>query len=171
MSVRCNTKQDCYDARDELNCTKLETEAALSQVYFIRNRQHIRFFKFKSYNIIQVSRLSIHQPSVTATSLTLFWKMPIVSSLAFQFLPSIIEVGSNTSKWTNNTKWIDKTLFEYTNLKTYTEYNMTVYVRVAGSKVKDGYKPTQYLTGRTSEAGLLKTLIRQSKTLHCKKYQ
>lgn len=82
--------------------------------------------------------------------------MPSVDNLTFQYLPSIIEMSFNTSKWINGTngKWIDKNYFEFTNLKPYTEYNMTVYVRVVGSSNKDGYKPTQYLTARTSEAGL-----------------
>lgn len=47
-------------------------------------------------------------------------------NLTFEFLPSIY----NQSKWTNVTKWTENNDYLFNNLRPYTLYNVTVYVRI-----------------------------------------
>lgn len=125
-------KQDCYDGLDEENCTKPEIEAAASRVDY----------------------LMVHKAGSNATFIDIYWRLYIMKGYVFEFMPSISELsGPKANIWVNNTQWISISMHRFTNLKPYTEYNMTVYVRVAGSDLKDGYPPTQYVAARTGEAG------------------
>jgi hypothetical protein len=95
--------------------------------------------------------MSPQSSKADSTSLILYWEVPIVREFKFQYLPSINEVNSNV--WTNNSNWLNATMYEFKNLKSYTLYNMTVYVRTIGSDKKDGYPPSLYQAMRTAEAG------------------
>jgi hypothetical protein len=73
------------------------------------------------------------------------------SSVPLEFLPSYAEVfNQKNCKWTNTT-WIDHTEYLFSNLKPFTVYNLTVYVRMKDHE--QVYPPLKYVTARTGEGG------------------
>jgi hypothetical protein len=87
-----------------------------------------------------------------STSLTIDWGIK-APNVTLEFLPSISEVPPDKNMppvWKNNTKWINTTRFQFTDLNPHNEYNMTVYVRQKNStKV---FQPALYVVAMTSEA-------------------
>lgn len=117
----CDGKQDCYDGTDEENCNKTEN---------------------KHY---QVTQIFVDERSLNSTSFLVYWWIPIQSNVSFKYLPSIYDNG----KWRNASRWIDETDFRFSNLKPYTLYNVTVYVKLKTvTKITPPYK---YYEVATSE--------------------
>lgn len=121
----CDGKPDCYDGFDETDCDKNSN----SRVY-------------------QVLRMGVDERSKNASSLFLFWWMPIPNNLTFQFLPSISKIETNAT-WTNATNWIEDTEYQFNDLQAYTNYNLTVYVKLKGQSTI--FPPAKYLNVMTGE--------------------
>ena len=88
-----------------------------------------------------------------SSTLHLYWWIRNFS-VPLEFLPSHAEVVKyKSSQWVNGS-WIDQTEYLFSNLKAYTTYNLTVYVRVKGQK--DAYPPAKYVLATTGEGGEFK---------------
>lgn len=124
LSSYCDGKQDCFDGFDESNCAKNN-----SRVY-------------------QVMVMGMDERSPNATSLFLFWWMPIPTNITFEFLPSIA-LAKSDAKWTNATNWIEDTEYQFNGLQPYTAYNLTVYVKLKGQSTV--FPPYKYWVVRTGE--------------------
>ncbi|XP_043284191.1 sortilin-related receptor-like isoform X2 [Venturia canescens] len=124
LSSYCDGRQDCFDGFDENNCEKNN-----SRVY-------------------QVMIMGMDERSTNATSLFLFWWMPIPTNVTFEFLPSYALLEPN-AKWTNASSWIEDTEYQFNGLEPYTSYNLTVYVRLKGQTTV--FPPFKYLVMKTGE--------------------
>ncbi|XP_034941871.1 sortilin-related receptor-like [Chelonus insularis] len=124
LSNYCDGKKDCYDGFDENNCEKNHTR------------------------VYQVMVLGVDERSTNATSLFLFWWMPIPTNITFEFLPSISKAEPG-AKWTNATSWIEDNEYQFNKLEPFTLYNLTVYVRVKGRSVD--FPPVKYWSVKTGE--------------------
>lgn len=102
LSKLCNGKVDCYDGTDEENCNQTK-------------------------RVYQIGFLFPYKRTLNATSFLIFWYMPINDNTIFEYLPSISI--ANTNAWTNHTTWIENTEHRFSNLKPFTTYNVTVFVR------------------------------------------
>ncbi|XP_016840986.1 sortilin-related receptor, L(DLR class) A repeats-containing-like isoform X2 [Nasonia vitripennis] len=124
LSAYCNGKQDCYDGFDESNCEKNNTR------------------------VYQVLNIGVDERSTNATTLFLYWWMPIPSNITFEFMPSIA-LAEPGAKWTNASRWVEDTEYQFNNLEPYTRYNMTVYVKLKG--LPTIFPPARYLIVTTGE--------------------
>ncbi|XP_034183961.1 sortilin-related receptor [Osmia lignaria lignaria] len=124
LAAYCDGNQDCMDGFDESNCEK------------------------NSSLVYQLLVMGLDERSVNASSVFLFWWMPVPVNVTFEFLPSIAlaEPGAN---WTNASEWIEDMEYQFNNLKPYTRYNLTVHVRLKGQNVV--FPPTKYLAVTTGE--------------------
>ncbi|XP_031838991.2 sortilin-related receptor [Nomia melanderi] len=120
----CDGNPECLDGFDENNCDKNN-----SRVY-------------------QVLVMGIDERSTNATSLFLFWLIPVPANVTFEFLPSIA-YADPPGNWTNSTKWIEEMDYQFNELKPYTRYNVTVYVRVKGQSTV--FPPAKYLIVMTGK--------------------
>ncbi|KAL0266712.1 UNVERIFIED_CONTAM: hypothetical protein PYX00_009183 [Menopon gallinae] len=123
LSQLCDGRKDCYDGTDESNCGNI------TRVY-------------------QVLEMKVEQKKSSPTSLLVYWQAPSSQNKKFQYLPSIAEIQKQTQTW-NNMSWIDNLEYRFRGLKPFTNYNMTVYVRVANTVVV--FPPAKYITAWTSE--------------------
>ncbi|XP_017764096.1 PREDICTED: sortilin-related receptor-like [Eufriesea mexicana] len=124
LVLQCDGKRDCVDGFDESNNC-----ANSSRVY-------------------QVLIIEVDERSGNATSLFFYWWIPIPNNITFEFLPSIA-YATPGANWTNATKWIEDMDCQFNNLKPYTRYNMTVYVRIKGQTTV--FPPAKYLIVTTDE--------------------
>lgn len=124
LAAYCDGNRDCLDGFDESNCEK------------------------NSSRVYQVLVMGVDERSVNATSLFLFWWMPVPTNVTFEFLPSIasVEPGAN---WTNASEWIEEMEYQFNNLNPYTRYNLTVHVKLKGQSTV--YPPAKYLDTMTAE--------------------
>lgn len=93
--------------------------------------------------------MGVDERGINSSSLLLYWWIPIPQNIKFEFMPSIINTNTDDAKWKNHTEWIEHSEFRFNDLEPYTEYNMTVYVRIKGQdKVSP---PAKYFTAITGE--------------------
>jgi hypothetical protein len=118
----CDGKFDCYDSSDERNCNITQ-------------------------RVYQVTELGIDNHLINETSFVIYWSIPGASLSDFEFMPSICEVGSE--KWRNQTKWLSGKQFRFVNLKPYTNYNVTVYVKLINKT--NSFPPFLFSNYTTSE--------------------
>lgn len=82
--------------------------------------------------------MGVDDRSINSSSLLLYWTLQKLSKdVKLEYLPTISLSGSTDQVWTNHTNWIEKSEHRFTNLKPYTNYNMTVYVRVKKADKSD----------------------------------
>lgn len=95
----------------------------------------------------QVLQMGIDDRRSNESSLYLYWWISAPKT-ELEFLPSISKVGE--SKWKNDT-WMDVSETEhlFTGLNPFTEYNMTVYVRIKGTS--NVFPPAKYVVYTTRE--------------------
>jgi hypothetical protein len=128
LSQVCDGHKDCFDEQDE------------SSAMCSENR------------VYQVVQMGVDERSIERDSLLLYWWIPKPADKKLEFLPSYKEAFEGAS-WTNFSKWLDSNTFKTTveGLKPYQMYNLTVYVRVEGTKT--AFPPAKYVTARTAEGG------------------
>lgn len=88
---------------------------------------------------------------VNTTSVPVSWSLERPATDDLEFLPSISPVSSGTVKpaWNNHSTWLTDPFFTFTNLQPYTQYNITVFVRIA--KKARIFPPAIFVVQRTSE--------------------
>lgn len=121
----CDGDRDCYDGSDEADCNKTQ-------------------------RIYQVVQIGVDERTLNASSFLIYWWIAVPQNLTFEYLPSIF---SNNS-WRNNTDWTENTDFRFVNLKPYTLYNVTVYVRIKGQNTI--FPPYLFYEVPTTEGGNIK---------------
>lgn len=130
LAARCDGRLDCRDGTDEANCSGV-------------------------HRVYQVLQMGVDERGINSTSLWLYWWLPSPATPdpKLQFLPSISLSGNTTNPpptWTNLT-WIDHMNYTFTNLRPYTEYNLTVWVRLEGMKPEEAFTPVKYFIAHTAE--------------------
>jgi sortilin-related receptor len=118
----CDGARDCLEGEDEENCDK---------------RQRV-------YQVVQIG---VNERLLNSTSFQVYWWISVHQNLTFDYLPSIYIKGI----WNNHTEWIKQTEFRFSNLDPYTLYNVTVYVRIAGTKLE--FPPYRFYEVATAEGG------------------
>nr|XP_049700522.1 sortilin-related receptor isoform X1 [Helicoverpa armigera] len=121
----CNGRQDCYDGTDELNCTNAATE-------------NTHMYQFLS--------IGVDQSSINSTSFLISCWMAQQKTVLYSFLPSIAKVSDGV--WSNKT-WTNDSIYRFTDLEPYTNYNVTFYIR--DSKSNKTYPSLKYVNTTTGE--------------------
>lgn len=126
ISKLCNGKSDCYDFEDEANCTSPAN----------------RFY--------QVNYVYLHKKTLNATSFLILWYSPANGDekQEFEYMPSITLAEVDVPQWKNES-WTMATEHRFSNLKPFTAYNVTVYVRPKGAQRVD--PPSNFLNVTTAE--------------------
>lgn len=121
----CDGHKDCYDDTDETDCKP-------------------------SSRVYQVTKFSAIEKHKTSTTLPIRWYILSIPGLKFEFLPSIAVVTQHGQhqEWSNGT-WTPTFEYTFEKLSPYTEYNLTVYVRIGGQEKV--FPPAFYFTAITKE--------------------
>ncbi|XP_052741999.1 sortilin-related receptor isoform X1 [Bicyclus anynana] len=120
----CNGHQDCYDGSDEANCSSDASE------------EH--FYQFLG--------IGVDQSSINSTSFLISCWMAQQKMVLYSFLPSISKVSDGV--WKNMT-WTTDSVYKFTNLEPFTNYNVTVYIQ--DSKSNKTYASMKYVNTTTGE--------------------
>lgn len=120
----CDGARDCLGGEDEEKCD-----------------QHERVY--------QVVSISLDERTLNSTSFLVHWWISVHKDIIFEYLPAIYMKGT----WHNHTEWIRLTEHRFNHLEPYTLYNVTVYVRIKGTKRE--FVPYKYYEVATSEGGEL----------------
>ncbi|XP_037293354.1 sortilin-related receptor isoform X2 [Manduca sexta] len=123
QAVVCNGRQDCYDGSDELNCSSTSDN---------------RMYQFLS--------IGVDQTSINSTSFLISCWMAQQKMVLYSFLPSISKVSDG--KWTNMS-WTNDSIYRFTNLEPFTNYNVTFYIR--DSKSNRTYASNKYVNTTTRQ--------------------
>lgn len=93
--------------------------------------------------------MNINEHDTTSNSLTLYWVAP--KNLTLEYLPSICE--SRMPETCINKTWTNQNFYEFTSLKPFTSYNMSVYVRQP--EIPNYVHPTAFfILASTAEGGM-----------------
>ncbi|XP_013139832.1 PREDICTED: sortilin-related receptor-like [Papilio polytes] len=117
----CDARQDCYDGSDETNCSSHD------------------------HNYHYVS-LGVDQSSINSTSFLVSCWLAQQQRVMYSFLPSIANVSDGI--WRNMT-WTTDSVYRFTGLEPYTNYNVTFYIR--DSKSNNTYPAMKYVNTTTGE--------------------
>jgi hypothetical protein len=91
----------------------------------------------------KVVQIGVMDESIlNATSFVMYWWIAV---------PQNLNISTNNT-WKNNTKWTESNEFRFTNLKPFTLYNLTIFVRARGSdKVFPPYLFYEVVTNEVCE--------------------
>lgn len=96
------------------------------------------------------SQVGVDERSLNSTSLLLYWWIPVPAGVKFEFQPSWAEAHEGAT-WTNFSDWENSLQSTIQELRPFTTYNLTVYVRIKGEpKV---FPPAHFVTATTAEGG------------------
>lgn len=126
----CDGTRDCLKGEDEENCTKRQ-------------------------RVYQVGQIGVNERLLNSTSFQVYWWISVPQNMTFEFLPSIYIKGV----WHNHTEWIKNNDFRFSNLDPYTLYNVTVYVRITGTKKE--FPPYRFYEVATAEGGKIDDTLLQ----------
>lgn len=118
----CDGASDCLNGQDEMDCDKKQ-------------------------RIYQVVSIGVNERTLNSTSFLIYWWIAVPQNMTFEYLPSIYVKNA----WKNNTEWIESTEYRFNNLEPFTLYNVTVYVRVKGTRRE--FVPYLYYEVATAEGG------------------
>lgn len=92
----------------------------------------------------------LHKKTLNATSFLIFWYYPANGDekQEFEYMPSITMAEVDVPQWKNES-WMMATEHRFNNLKPFTAYNVTVYVRPKGAQRVD--PPSNFLNVTTAE--------------------
>ncbi|XP_044750079.1 sortilin-related receptor-like [Coccinella septempunctata] len=119
LSLMCDGRRDCIDGFDELHCVNVT----------------------RVYQVLQMGADGKNE-----TSISFYWWLPMPLETILDFLPSISVEHEN--KWRNMT-WTEESQYFFNDLKPFTSYNLTVYVRNRNTSVI--FPPANYLIASTKE--------------------
>ncbi|XP_047516497.1 sortilin-related receptor-like isoform X1 [Pieris napi] len=121
-SMLCNGRRDCYDGSDESNCSGGDSHPS------------------------PPLSIGVDQSTINSTSFLISCWMAQQKLVMYNFLPSIAKVSDDV--WTNMT-WIDDSVYRFTDLEPFTNYNVTFYIR--DSKSDEVYASHKYVNASTGE--------------------
>ncbi|KAI5646185.1 sortilin-related receptor-like [Phthorimaea operculella] len=127
QAMVCNGHQDCYDGTDEVNCTSDSTSQLVNTYY-------------------KLISIGVDQLSINSSSFLISCWMPQQKTVQYSFLPSIAKVADGV--WKNMT-WTNDTVYRFTDLEPFTNYNVTFYIR--DSLSKKIYAANKYVNTTTGE--------------------
>ncbi|XP_060804264.1 sortilin-related receptor isoform X1 [Amyelois transitella] len=121
----CDGREDCYDGTDEKNCTSSPTDPT---------------------HVYQFLSVGVDQSSINSTSFLISCWMAQQKMVLYSFLPSIAKVSDGV--W-RNMSWTHDSVYRFTDLEPYTNYNVTFYIQ--DSKSNRTYASMKFVNTTTGE--------------------